>query len=187
MPGYHVSLAITGMGSTSELYVSERPGHYRRWYKRQPYVGFPDLPADDYVRNGQVVMSIQELLVTFGDKDYAYGSVYQNYDGGLDLHLFKRGAVMGGCYRLILPAEMPDYAEPLQEGDIYPRPIDWWLATRKLYSHEVPADYVNRTVRAGELRLAVREAQPMHDEGDEGEFESMLPMRDEDEQCLYSL
>ena len=45
----------------------------------------------------------------------------------------------------------------------------------------MPADYVNRTVRAGELRLAVREAQPMRDEGDEGEFESMLPMRDEDE------
>ena len=163
MPGFHNSFAIHGEGVQTILHNSEAPDCYREFEKDEPYYGMVDLPADNYAIKGQVHMSIQELLASFGDKDYVYGRVYNNYQHGLDLHLFKRGSHVGGYYRLKMPAVMPDYLPPLRDGENYPRPTDWWAATGKDYVHDIPADYGARSVRPMDLRLTVMGAQPIAD------------------------
>ena len=110
-------------------------------------MGMIDLPADDYTEVEVVTISIEDLLLSFEAKhchDYLWFRVMNNYDGGLDMHLFKRGAADGGFYKLQMPETMPEHLPAIDEaaGEVYPRPTDWWVAIKKDYQWHVAADYV---------------------------------------------
>ena len=133
MPGYHVYFVIFECRGYTVLYVSVRPGRYAVWRSPAPLCGI-DLPLRGFVLERYCDATIEELDAIASSKDVNYytGRVYNNYPGGLDLHL-RQGA-MGDLhyYLLTMPETVPSDAIVTADSP-WPQPIHWHYAVGKVW------------------------------------------------------
>ena len=104
--------------------------------KYEPYTGLIKLPIEGYRQIISIAATEDWLRWAFGRRRHLWCRVFRNYDGGLDMELFRHGAGLGAVFVLQMPETMPDGLDcPV---DLYPRPCDWWVGTGMRFKHTIP-------------------------------------------------
>ena len=136
MPSPHASVAMLDMGTRTRLFVGH-DGSYMIYDKDEPWTGLFKLPIEGYRQIVSIPGTEDWLRWAFGRRRHLWCRVYRNYDGGLDMELFRGGAGLGGVFVLQMPETMPG---GLAGGslDLYPRPCDWWVSTGMQFKHPIP-------------------------------------------------